>query len=109
LSTELTGRLAEYSRLADRIKAVRDGVDEIRATGCSEDGLVTAVVGGRGQLVELELDPRVYRDRDATALAGKIVAAVREAAAEAEQEAAALLGSEDPRFGPALHALEDRK
>lgn len=110
---ELTGRLAEYSRLAEQVRAIRDGVDDIRATGYSDDGLVTATVGGRGELVELALDPRIYRDRNTSELAAKIVAAVHEAAAEAEREAAALAaklvpgGADlDPRFDPATHLLE---
>lgn len=115
-ATELTGRLAEYARLADQVKAMRDNVDEVRGTGYSEDGLVTAVVGGRGELVELELDPRIYRDRNATELAAKIVAAVHDAAAEAGREstkfAEQLLPKHkrgddvDPTFGPALHMLD---
>lgn len=86
-ATELTGRLAEYQRIAEQVRAVKDGIDEVRGTGYSDDGLVTAVVGGRGELLELELDPRIYRERNATELAARIVATVREAAAEAEQEA----------------------
>jgi DNA-binding protein YbaB len=116
-TTELTGRLAEYARLAEQVRAVRDGVEEVRATGYSDDGLVTAVVGGRGELLELELDPRIYRDRDAAALATKIVAAIHEAAADADQQAAELLvpgrDDADARFDPALNmlksAMEDRK
>jgi DNA-binding protein YbaB len=123
-TTELTGRLAEYARLAEQVKAMRDGVAEIRGTGYSDDGLVTAVVGGRGELLELALDPRVYREPNATELAARIVAVVREAAAEAEREAtkfaAKLLPPQrrediDPRFDPALHllgefsAMEDRR
>jgi DNA-binding protein YbaB len=85
-ATELTGRLAEYQRIAEQVRAVKDGIDEVRGTGYSDDGLVTAVVGGRGELLELELDPRIYRERNAAELAARIVATVREAAAEAEQE-----------------------
>jgi DNA-binding protein YbaB len=115
-TTELTGRLAEYARLAEQVRAMRDSVDDIRGTGCSDDGLVTAVVGGRGELLELELDPRIYRDRDAAGLAAKILAAVHEAAAEAGQEAVTFAekllpanrrGDDvDPRFDPALHLLD---
>jgi len=118
-TTELTGRLAEYARLAESVKSVQDGVGEIRGTGYSTDGLVTAVVGGRGELVELELDPRIYRERNAAKLAEDIVTAVHEAAAEAEQEATKiaqkLLPPErqdeeaDPRFDPAVHMLADTK
>jgi DNA-binding protein YbaB len=114
-TTELTGRLAEYERLAAHVKAVRDGVDDVRGTGYSDDGLVTAVVDGRGGLVELELDPRIYRDRNAAELATRIVAAVHEAAEEARAEAAKLAeklapprrDGEDPLFDPVLHMLDE--
>lgn len=116
-TTELTGRLAEYARLTEQVKAVRDGIDEIRGTGYSADGLATAVVDGRGELVELELDPRIFRDRDARVLAAKIVAAVHEAAEEAGREAVKFAeklvpqhkrGDDfDPRFDPALRLLEE--
>lgn len=72
---------------AEHVKAVRDHVDTIRATGYSRDGLVTAVVGGRGELVDLELDPRVYRDRDSAELASRILTAIHDAAADAERAA----------------------
>lgn len=110
-TTELTGRLAEYHRLAEQVRAVQDGVDDIRGTGYSDDDLVTAVVNGRGALVELELDPRIYRDRNATELATKIVAAIHEATGDAATFAEKLLppsrrGDDvDPMFGPALHLL----
>jgi DNA-binding protein YbaB len=122
-ATELTGRLAEYARRAEQVKAMQDGVDDLRGTGYSDDGLVTAVVGGRGELLELELDPRIYREPNAVELAARIVAAVHEAAAQAEEAAAGLAAkllprnrrdAVDPRFDLALHvigeasALEDR-
>ena len=119
-TTELTGRLAEYARLAESVRSVQDGIGDIRGTGYSTDGLVTAVVGGRGELVELELDPRIYREQNATKLAENILAAVHEAAAEAEQEATKIAekllpprrsGDDevDPRFDPAKHMLADTK
>jgi DNA-binding protein YbaB len=115
-TTELTGRLAEYTLLAEQAKAMRDNIDGICGTGYSDDGLVTAVVGGRGNLVELELDPRIYRDRNATELAAKIVAAVHEATEDAERETARFAekllppdqrGDVDPMFDPALHLLDE--
>lgn len=114
-TTELTGRLAEYARLAEQMRAVREGIDDIRATAYSDDGLISAVVGGRGELRELELDPRIYREQDATALASRIVATIRDAAAEAERDAVTFAQEllppnrrgdpVDPMFDPALHAL----
>jgi len=116
-TTELTGRLAEYQRLAEQVRTIQDSVDEIRGTGYSDDDLVTAVVNGRGALVELELDPRIYRDQNSAELAAKIVAAVHDAAAEAEHEATKLAeklvptnqddDSVDPVFDPVLQMLGD--
>jgi DNA-binding protein YbaB len=127
-TTELTGRFAEYARLAEQVKAMRDQVDKIRGTGCSDDGLVTAVVGWRGELLELELDPRIYRDRNSADLASRIVATIHDAAADAEREATKFAErllppkrpgagdrETDPVFDPVMHlideasAMEDRR
>lgn len=115
--TDLTGRLAEYARLAGRLRSVQDGITDVRATADSEDGLVHAVVGGRGELLELELDQRIFRDQDAATLARTIVDTVRDAAAEAGQDAARIAaklmphqkpGTEvDPMFGPVLSMLDE--
>jgi DNA-binding protein YbaB len=116
MDQSMTGRLAEYARLADRIRSMRDGITDIRGTASSADGLVGAVVGGRGELLELELDPRIYRELDVTTLAETIVATVGDAAAESEREAARVAaelmprhrGEVDPMFGPVLHLLDER-
>ncbi|GAB3460388.1 YbaB/EbfC family nucleoid-associated protein [Actinophytocola sediminis] len=117
-TTELTGRFAEYARLAEQVKAMRDQVDEIRGTGYSDDGLVTVVVGGRGEVRELELDPRIYRDQNSAELATKILAAISAAAEDADREATkfaeGLLAPRrpgdqeiDPMFDPVLHLLDE--
>lgn len=114
--TDLTGRLAEYARLASSLRSMQDGITEIRATACSDDGLVSAVVGGRGELLELDLDQRIFRDQDAATLAEKIVAVVRDAATSAEQDAVEIAkklmpqrkrGDVDPMFGPVLSLLDE--
>jgi DNA-binding protein YbaB len=91
-------------------------VFDLTATAGSADGIVMATVGVLGDLRELRLDPRLYRSRDADALAAEIVATVRSAAKCAAQEAfhavaAQLPPGTDPEeadllFGPALHELE---
>ena len=111
----LTERLAEYRRLADRIRSLQDAVNRIQATAYSPDGLICAVVGGRGELLDFTLDARVYRDPDATALAEAIAETIRDAARQAEQEAGRLTAElaqgrpgrpADPTFGPVLHVLD---
>ena len=83
--------LTRYDELARRVRAMRDGIDDIEVTESSPDGLITVVVTGRGTLAELELDPRIYRDQNADALAGTIMATVRAAAEAAEGQAARLV------------------
>lgn len=113
-STELTGRLAEYTRLAGKVRSMLDGVERVRGTGHSDDDLVTAVVGGRGEVLELELDPRVYRDRDSTRLAANILTAIHNAAERAEVAATAYTeslrapgGEPDPHVDPVLRLMDE--
>ena len=55
----------------------------ITATAKSPDGYVKATVGFRGQLVALELDPRIYRHPDSKLLAASITETVGRATADA--------------------------
>ncbi|MEN3610563.1 YbaB/EbfC family nucleoid-associated protein [Plantactinospora sp. ZYX-F-223] len=112
---ELSARLAEYARLTEDLLAMREGIDKIRITAYSADGLVTVTVGGRGELIDLELDPRIYREPDSTALAGSIAGTIRDAAEAAAQDAARIAGrvtgagtdeGVDPLFDPALRLLD---
>jgi DNA-binding protein YbaB len=113
----------DHARMLDHVRAVRDGIDRIRVTTYSPDGLVRVVCGGRGQLLELELDPRVYRELDSSALADTIRETIRESAEDAEHSAAKVAEKllpeharstadrggddiEDPRFGPVLNMLD---
>ena len=58
----------------------------ITGTAWSDDRLIKAVVGPRGQLLELEIDPRVYRTPNSKALAASIVATVRAAVEDVLRE-----------------------
>ena len=73
-----------------RFERIRDGYPELRrallavsATATSDDGLVTVTVGPRGQVVRLELDPRIYRRPDSRRLAATITATIDAATARA--------------------------
>lgn len=116
---EFSGALAGlsgYEELADRVLAARREADDTHVTEYSPDGLITVVVNGRGELVELELDPRIYRDQNADALAETILATVRDACAAADRKVARVVmglapdgyaaeDDVDTKFDPALHVL----
>lgn len=76
----------DYERLADEVKTIQRELAEVRATAESDDGLVRAVVGGRGEVIELDLDPRIYRTADSAALAKTITATIHRAVARAQAE-----------------------
>lgn len=105
---------AEYERLAADVRSLRARLGEIRAEAESDDGLITAVVGGSGQLLELRLDPRVYRAPDSAGLARAITETVNLAARRAQRQGEAIAAglsaddseSVDPVFDPLLTALD---
>ncbi|WP_340683434.1 YbaB/EbfC family nucleoid-associated protein [Amycolatopsis coloradensis] len=109
---------ADYERLAEDVRAMQERMAGIRATADSGDGLISVTVGGAGELIELWLDPRVYRTLDSAALAESITETVHRAAADSQEKglaiAARFLPEEsategtDLRFGPLLHRLDER-
>lgn len=108
-------RAAEHAELVRNTQAA---VEEIRATAESEDSMVRVTASGTGQVLDIELDPRIYRTPDSTGLAQSILTTIRDAVGKAEQDAvkacAKLLpdldadaSDFDVKFGPALHELEE--
>ena len=83
--------LADVKRAWAGIDDVQQRVLSVTGVAWSDDRLIKAVVGPRGQLVELEIDPRVYRNPNSTALAASIVATARRAAEDAAKQTAALI------------------
>jgi DNA-binding protein YbaB len=77
-----------YHELASALREIRDALAEIRSIADSPDGLISATTDGHGRLLELELDPRVYRTTDSQALTTAIADTVRAAAEAAEAEIA---------------------
>lgn len=93
-----------------------DRVAAIEETAWSDDGNVSASVGARGELRELVLDPRIYRETDADALAESIRDTVAEATKLARGQAFDVMRPLLPRnadeadtdlaFDPLLHHLD---
>jgi DNA-binding protein YbaB len=93
--------MAQVRRMTHEMGDTRKKILEVTATARSEDGLVTATVGPRGHLLELEIDPRIYRRPNSALLAQTIVETVRVAVEQAGQEVFQLLDSFAPEgIGP---------
>ena len=109
---------ADHARLAGEIRSTQQRMAEIRASAESDDGLIGVTVGGAGELLDLRLDPRIYRRIDAAALARDIADTVHRAVELAEEEGLAIVASllppdatpasTDLRFDPLLHELDCR-
>ncbi|GAA0281594.1 YbaB/EbfC family nucleoid-associated protein [Cryptosporangium japonicum] len=63
----------------------------LTGTAWSPDGLIKAVVGPRGHLLELDVDARVYRNPNSKALSAAIVATVRAATDDVMSQSAEIL------------------
>jgi DNA-binding protein YbaB len=96
--------VAAMRNMLDDLKRTLQGAEEtqrrvmkVTATATSDDRLIKATVGPRGQLVHLEIDPRVYRRPNAAALAETIVATVRKAAEQAMTDVQDIISDSLPR------------
>jgi len=97
---ESTVNRDDVQRMKLRAQALMEKVDQIRvaevklrrdllavkATAISPDGLVTVTVGPRGQVLRIDLDPRIYRRPDSQWLADTITATIEAAAADAQEQ-----------------------
>lgn len=72
-----------FAQLRQNLGELRRELAELAVTAKSPDGLVSATVGCQGQLVELRLDPRIYRRQDSRHLSTVITQTVQDAGAEA--------------------------
>ena len=68
----------------------------VTGTAWSPDGMVKAVVGPRGHLLELDIDPRVLRHPNSKALSAGIVQTVRAAVEDAAGRPASCSSGRSP-------------
>ncbi|WP_084259138.1 YbaB/EbfC family nucleoid-associated protein [Microtetraspora malaysiensis] len=74
-----------FLRLQDEGVELHAKAKAIQVTEKSRDGLVAVTVGARGEVIRLDIDPRVYRHPDARALADAITETIQRAAATAQE------------------------
>lgn len=73
----------ELAWITADVSALEEKIDAIAVTEVSPDRMVKATVDGRMGLRELALDPGIYANPDAHALAASILATIQRAAATA--------------------------
>jgi len=85
--------IGDLRRSLGKMSSTQRELMQVTGTAWSPDRLIKATVGPRGQLVELEIDPRVYRRPNSTALAASIVATVRAAVDDVLTQSAEIMDS----------------
>ncbi|MEV0617736.1 YbaB/EbfC family nucleoid-associated protein [Nonomuraea sp. NPDC050404] len=85
-----------FGRLQDEGVELHARAKAVQATETSRDGLVSVTVGARGDLVRIDLDPRIYRRPDARGLADTIAETARRAAATAQERVTEIFASVIP-------------
>ncbi|SDH00805.1 Conserved DNA-binding protein YbaB [Sinosporangium album] len=72
-----------FMKMQGEARTLHQQARAIQVTETSRDGLVSATVGVRGDLIRLDLDPRIFRRPDARGLADTITETLRRASAKA--------------------------
>src|SRR5688500_13459681 len=83
--------ISDLGRTLDNVQKTRQEALEITGEAWSDDRLIRAVVGPRGQLVDLEINPRIYRNPNSSALSATILATVKAAVDDANRKTRELL------------------
>jgi DNA-binding protein YbaB len=109
------GQVIDHARLRSDLLTLRDRLAEVRETAESDDGLITVTLGAKNELLDLRIDPRVFRTPDSAALADSIARTARRAAEQVHRRLYALTRSTvsdpdpdtaDPWFDPVLAGVD---
>jgi len=82
---DLDAMVEDLRLLTERATRLRGRLAAMTVTARSTDGCVTATVNAHGDLDDLAIDPVLARSIETRALAGRVVEAVRAAAARARR------------------------
>jgi DNA-binding protein YbaB len=93
----LRAMMEDVQKAVGGIGDAQEKMLRVSGTAWSEDRTIKAVVGPRGHLVELEIDPRVYRKPNSKQLAADILATVRRAVEQATAQAQEIVAEMMPR------------
>jgi DNA-binding protein YbaB len=86
-----------FWRLQEEGPKLQQRARALQITEKSPDGLISATVGARGELIRLDIDPRIYRRPDARALADTITETVTKAGTKAREAVVDLFAAVVPR------------
>ncbi len=107
LRTRFDDVFGQYQRLRSGLDDLQEQLAEMRVSAESADGLIKATVDPRGQLVDLRLDRRAYRDMDPEQLGRAIVATAGKAVARTTEQVTELMAEYLPADSGAMRFVRD--
>ncbi|GLI02787.1 YbaB/EbfC family nucleoid-associated protein [Phytohabitans aurantiacus] len=93
----LRGVVEDLQRTIDNAAQTREQMLEVTGTAWSDDRLIKVVVGPRGQLIELEIDPRIYRTPNSKALSATILSTAKAAIEDANKKTREIMDKVMPK------------
>lgn len=85
---DMSGLLAQAQAMQAQLQQAQQELASSTFTGSAGGGLVEATVRGTGELVGLTIKPEACDPEDTESLADLVIAAVRDAASQAQEKAA---------------------
>lgn len=92
----LDSLMGDLNKAMANLPKTQERLMSLTAEAWSEDGLVRAEVGPRGQLIDLQIDPRIFRRPDSQALRASIMEAVTAAVRAVNLQAQEVIFGEVP-------------
>lgn len=106
-SPDMNTLLEQAAAMQQQLMAAQQDLANRRVEGSAGGGLVTATVSGTGDLVGLTIDPSTCDPTETETLADLVLAAVRDAAGNAQQQASQEMGQLTGGFGGGLPGFGD--
>ncbi len=92
-----------FQKLTTEGPKLHEQARAVQVTEKSPDGLISATVGSRGELIRLDLDPRIYRQPDSRELADTITETIKAAGVAAKERVIEVFEPLIPREELQLH------
>lgn len=83
--------MAQFERMRSGVGDLQQKVKAVHVSVTSDDGLVTAVVGPRGQVIKVDFDPRIYRRPNSKELSATVTDTIRKATEKAMSQVEELM------------------
>ncbi len=81
----LGGMMKQVQKMAEETQRIDEEMAAERVEASSGGGMVTAVVNGRGEMIDIKIDPQVVDPEDVEMLQDLVITAVREALEKAAE------------------------